>query len=91
MADEKISKKRVAFSLRTEASSVLLAGDFTEWEAAALPLVKQKNGTWKVTASLAPGRYEYRFIVDGNWVDDPACTERVSNCFGVENCVRVVA
>jgi len=34
-----------------------------------------------------PGRYEYRFVVDGQWRDDPACTERVPNGFGSENCV----
>ncbi len=86
------SKKKVTFSLQApDASSVLLAGDFTGWDAQALPLARQKSGVWKKVVSLAPGRYEYRFLVDGQWVDDPASTEQSTNPFGGSNCVRVVA
>jgi len=36
---------------------------------------------------LTPGRYEYRFLVDGQWRNDPECAECVANPFGSENCV----
>jgi len=72
------------------AMSVLLAGDFTHWQANPIPMKKQPDGTWQTTVKLAPGKYHYRFIVDGEWRDDPECTLRVQNPFGQENCVRVV-
>ena len=84
-------KKKESFSyLAPEAQNVMLAGDFTSWQQNPVPLKKQKSGTWKTTVSLEPGAHEYRFLVDGEWRDDPGCSMRVKNPFGVENCVRVV-
>jgi 1,4-alpha-glucan branching enzyme len=74
-----------------EAEQVLVTGSFCSWVADSVALNKGKKGLWKTTLSLAPGRYEYRFIVDGKWCDDPNCTERVPNEFGTENCVLHVA
>jgi 1,4-alpha-glucan branching enzyme len=51
---------------------------------------KDKKGVWKAAVSLKPGKYEYRFLVDGNWENDPSCTGCVSNEFGSKNCVRIV-
>jgi 1,4-alpha-glucan branching enzyme len=51
---------------------------------------KDKKGIWKATVSLAPGRYQYRFLIDGRWENDPACSDFVSNDFGTTNCVRIV-
>jgi hypothetical protein len=38
-----------------------------------------------VTASLKPGTYHYRFVVDGEWRDDPECKVRLQNPFGTQN------
>lgn len=73
------------------AMSVLLAGDFTHWKEQAIAMRQQRGGVWKATIELAPGTYHYRFIVDGEWRDDPDCTLRVSNPFGGDNAVRQVA
>ena len=51
---------------------------------------RQRNGAWKATVAVSPGQHEYRFIVDGQWVDDPKCDTRKPNPFGGENCTRVV-
>lgn len=84
-------KKKITFSLQApNAESVALVGSFDSWEQNPIPLKKLKNGLWKTTLSLASGTYEYRFLVDGQWCDDPECSVRVSNPFGAENCVRVV-
>jgi 1,4-alpha-glucan branching enzyme len=84
-------KERVTFSFTApEAKSVSVAGDFTGWQEAPLELKKSKDGTWKKTVSLSPGRYEYRLLVDGQWHDDPACHEHQPNQFGGSNCVCVV-
>jgi 1,4-alpha-glucan branching enzyme len=86
------SKRRVTFALSApEAKGVRLAGDFTEWEQSPVDLKKQKNGIWKATVSLAPGSYEYRFLIDGQWTDDPACSTLRSNIFGGHNCVCEVS
>jgi len=74
-----------------EAKEVSLAGNFNQWNSQANPMKKDKKGIWKVTLSLEPGRYEYRFIVDANWENDPLCSSCVANEFGGENCVKIVA
>jgi 1,4-alpha-glucan branching enzyme len=88
MSKSPSKKRRVTFSLPApEAKSVSLAADFTDWEKNAVALKRHKDGVWKATTSLAPGSYEYRFLVDGQWVDDPACTVLRTNIFGGHNCV----
>ena len=83
------SKETFSFN-DPNAQDVLLAGDFTDWEGNAIPMKKQKNGTWKATVSLETGTYEYRFLVDGAWQDDGECPDRRPNGFGAENCIREV-
>ncbi len=81
-------KKPVTFSLKAEgAKSVVVTGCFCDWHLTTHKLKKNAEGIWQKTLQLEPGRYEYRFIVDGEWADDPACTERVPNSFGSQNCV----
>ncbi|MEN3043758.1 MAG: glycogen-binding domain-containing protein [Candidatus Hydrothermales bacterium] len=53
-----------------DARSVFLAGDFTDWEKGALKMEK-RGDFWEIEVDLEPGRYEYKFIVDGSWVNDP--------------------
>ena len=86
-----ISKQKQTFSFNAPgAASVLLAGDFTQWRKHPIALRREPDGIWKATTSLAPGTYHYRFLVDGEWRDDPACTLRVKNPFGSQDAVRVV-
>ena len=73
-----------------EAGEVYLAGEFNNWDVQATPMKKDKNGIWKTALSLQPGRYEYRFFVDGNWVSDLSCSGCVPNDFGTTNCVIVI-
>jgi 1,4-alpha-glucan branching enzyme len=73
------------------ATSVLLAGDFTHWQQSPVSMKKGKDGVWMAAVELPPGKHNYRFIVDGEWRDDPECTVRVPNPFGSQNMVRQVA
>ncbi len=83
--------KKVQFEFPApEALEVYLAGDFNNWDSSANPMKKDKKGIWKTTVSLKPGTYEYRFLKDGNWENDPACCDCVPNEFGSQNCVRIV-
>jgi hypothetical protein len=52
---------------------------------------KGSGGVWTAAVKLAPGTYNYLFIVDGEWRDDPECSMRVPNPFGTHNMVRRVA
>ncbi|HUL30801.1 MAG TPA: isoamylase early set domain-containing protein [Thermodesulfobacteriota bacterium] len=89
--EKKDTPKKVQFEfLAPEAHEVFIAGEFNHWERRANPLKKDKNGMWKLTLPLMPGRYEYRFVTDGSWENDPACSGCVPNDFGSLNCVRIV-
>jgi 1,4-alpha-glucan branching enzyme len=91
MPSKKPESKKQTFSFTApKAANVLLAGDFTGWQDRPVPMKKRPRGLWQVTVALPPGRYHYRFIVDGEWRDDPECTLRVPNVFGSENAVRQV-
>lgn len=72
------------------AETVMLVGDFTEWEQKPVSLKKQKDGSWKAVVALEEGEHEYRFLVDGQWQDDADCPTRRPNGFGQQNCIRTV-
>ncbi|HVM48258.1 MAG TPA: isoamylase early set domain-containing protein [Candidatus Acidoferrum sp.] len=74
-----------------DASSVLLVGDFTHWQKGGIPMRKSKDGVWEVSVPLAPGKHSYRFIVDGEWRDDPECKLRIPNPYGSEDMIREAA
>lgn len=82
------AKRRVTFKLAApQAKTVLVTGSFCDWQTHSQLLKRDKAGIWKTSVSLLPGVYEYRFVVDGQWQDDPLCHERVPNAFGTENCI----
>ncbi len=85
------NQEKVAFELEAPgAGEVLLTGSFNAWDEAGQPLKKGKSGIWKLKLKLPPGRHEYRYIVDGQWVTDPCCGETVDNGHGERNSVIVV-
>ena len=73
-----------------QAKKVTLAGSFNNWDTRSLTAKKDSRGNWVAKASLKPGEYEYKFLVDGNWVNDPSCNSCVANSFGSHNCVLEV-
>jgi 1,4-alpha-glucan branching enzyme len=76
-------RKEVFFELdASSAKEVLLAGDFTGWEKTPIKLRKGERGDWHATVKLGPGQYHYKFVVDGQWQDDPRATASCPNPFG---------
>ena len=73
-----------------EAKSVSVAGSFNDWKPTAGSLQDRWCDIWRVDLTLKPGRYEYRFVVDGKWADDTINPNRVQNPFGSYNSVLVV-
>lgn len=54
------------------AKEIFLAGDFNGWKRRETTLVKGKDDVWRTVLKLKPNRsYDYKYIVDGNWVNDP--------------------
>jgi len=46
-------------------------GDFNNWNPKKHPMQNNENGIWSKTLVLSPGKYEYKFFVDGMWKKDP--------------------
>ncbi len=76
--------------IHPQATEVCVAGSFNEWHPSATPMIRLDAGKWVKELDLPPGRYEYRFVVDGQWVDDPAARETVPNPHGGVNAVLEV-
>jgi len=53
-----------------DAEKVYLAGEFNNWKPDDL-LMNNNNGEWEIALNLPPGKYQYKFVVDGNWTTDP--------------------
>jgi len=53
------------------AKKVIVSGNFNGWNSEELSMTKNRGG-WLLPYVLAPGSYEYKFIVDGSWVTDPS-------------------
>ena len=88
---EKDSKKRVTLKFADhDAKEVLVAGSFNSWDPSSRPLKKDAKGVWKTSMMLQKGVYEYRFVIDGQWVEDPTACEQRPNEFGGHNSVLVV-
>ncbi|MDI6807570.1 MAG: hypothetical protein QME66_01125 [Candidatus Eisenbacteria bacterium] len=83
----------ILFRFYSPGSSVVyLAGEFNSWSASALPMADpDKDGIWEVIVPLAPGRYEYKFVVEGrDWKEDPGNPDKVSDPYGGSNSVLTV-
>jgi 1,4-alpha-glucan branching enzyme len=89
--DVKGNERDVKFVFKgPDALEVYLAGEFNGWDMRSLPMKRNRKGEWSITVALPPGQHEYNFVVDGTWVQDPACSERVMNPFGTQNCIMQV-
>lgn len=53
------------------AKAVSIVSDFNNWNMFGTPLAKV-NGGWKCQLDLKPGKYLYKYIIDGDWTADPA-------------------
>ena len=84
------SEKRVQFKIDApDAKEVALCGSFNHWANDTHHLKRDKKGTWTTQVALEKGSHEYRFLVDGQWRDDPDASKSV-NPYGTQNSVRVV-
>ncbi len=69
------------------AKRVELAGEFNDWAPEATPLEKSNDGRWVTKLNLNSGQYQYRYVVDGRWQQDPYNANTVQNEFGEMNSI----
>ena len=74
-----------------KATTVCIAGTFNHWQPEVKTLHSSGSGNWWEEIFLAPGIYEYCFVVDGKWLSDPLAGESVPNPFGGRNSILRVA
>ncbi len=86
------SEKPVIFEVKAPPDSqVFIAGSFNNWDPKSLPLAYHpEDGVFRETLLLPCGRHEYKFIIDGVWVEDVCCKNRVITSAGTVNSVLVV-
>ena len=70
-----------------KAKKVSLAGDFNKWSTKEHAAKKDTKGNWSTKIALKPGKYEYKFIVDGNWLNDPSNNMVITNTYGTQNSI----
>jgi len=70
-----------------EARKASVAGDFTGWGPVAM---RRRSGAFGVTVALPPGCYQYKFVVDGQWVTDPDNSDWGVSDIGTINSVVTV-
>ena len=73
-----------------DAREVHVAGTFNDWNPSATPMTRHRDGKWSTVLLLLPGHYEYRFVVDGHWLNDPLAEMFVANPYSGLNCVLEV-
>lgn len=76
--------------LAPDAKEVFLVGDFNDWDPTMYKMRKFKGDVFKKKLPLKTGRYEYKFVVDGEWWTDPANSEKQPTSFGAENSVITI-
>lgn len=69
-----------------EAEKVYVTGTFNDWSHDGYRM-EQSDGKWTFQMHLAPGKYSYKFIVDGNWILDPDNEFWEENRYGTDNSV----
>ncbi|MEW5867173.1 MAG: hypothetical protein AB1774_10005 [Bacillota bacterium] len=94
LAAARVEGDAVLFSFRPPpgARTVTLAGTFNGWSTTATPLEDYDgDGVWSVRLPLAPGRYEYKFVVNGSkWFTDEDAASFAPDGFGGRNSVIAV-
>lgn len=87
---QKPTTKAVTFTVHAEkGKAVYVAGEFNDWDPTAKKMAF-KAGVYTATVKLAPGDYQYKFVIDGTWCADPENVNAVANDQGTFNSVITV-
>ncbi|MBU1086313.1 MAG: AAA family ATPase [Candidatus Omnitrophica bacterium] len=80
------------FSFSSEAANqIKIVGDFNQWNSSLdSDLERKENNLWQKVLNLAPGKYIYKLVVDGQWTIDPNNPNKEVDSNGYENSVIIV-
>lgn len=88
--NEEPAERDTAFQINApQAKEVYIVGDFNHWKInEASRLSRLDNGQWEKKYALTPGKYRYKFVVDGEWVLDSLNQEKEQNPYGTYDSVK---
>jgi chromosome partitioning protein len=85
-----VTSEGVMFTIEApDAERVQLAGDFNDWTLDGNEM-EPMGGVWKKMVKLPPGRYRYRYVVDGRWQNDPLNAAIEPSPYGGDDSVLVM-
>lgn len=84
------TKKHTFYYYAPNAQRVELLGDFQNWEMGKIIMNRHESGYWWIDAYMFDGIYEYKFLVDGVWMEDPNARWQWPSPFEGNNSVLVV-
>jgi 1,4-alpha-glucan branching enzyme len=81
-----INRRKVSFVFESpQSQKVSLVGNFNDWDEKKHPMKNDGNGVWTKSVMLMAGIYEYKFVADQKWVQDPMNSRLIANSFGTLN------
>jgi len=89
LSPKKGAKKAIIFTIEAPPNArVQIAGDFNGWSPEVLNYTDDHgNPAWQKFFSLPPGTYQYKYLVDGQWITDPGNKETIDDSLGGANSV----
>jgi neopullulanase len=82
------------YAAAPEVQQVLVSGSFNNWQedASTANAMTDDDGDdlWTLVLSLEPGVYQYKFVVDGDWIPDPGNPDQVPDNYDGFNSVLTV-
>ncbi len=86
--DQELRLVSLTYKEATQGKTVALAGSFNDWDPEINPMTySAETECYTCTIQLRPGTYEYKFVVDGEWVMDESNSNFAANDFGTLNSV----
>ena len=80
--------QRILLTGYENAKEVMLSGTFNGWSRTMK--MQKEDGKWAYDLNLSPGKYFYKFIVDGQWITDPINKYIEQDFYGNKNSVLIV-
>ncbi|MBC8426838.1 hypothetical protein H8E07_22215, partial [bacterium] len=82
---------KFAHAAGKSAGEVFLAGTFNDWNDSKQRMSDADgDGVFETTLLLQPGNYQYKFVVDGQWTQDPNNPNGTEDGFGGQNSILEV-
>ena len=86
-----VNSKNVQFALtKVKAKTIQIAGEFNNWDPSKSALTRDKAGKWSISFPLRNGSYQYKYVIDGQWVIDPQNKKTMETEIGGMNSVITV-